>query len=78
MGIYTMGQFERSESGSATNGFEQEALFTEREVLEAQKPEVLEQIIADGYQKIYEIEKTIRLATEVYEGTTGREYPGAL
>ena len=56
---------------------EQPALFTERELLEAQQPEVLRAFIEDSYLKIHEIEQTIKLAKDVYEGTTGEEYVAA-
>ena len=56
---------------------EEQALITEREILEGQTPEQLEQIIQDCYDRAAKFEAMARLATEVYEGITGELYPGA-
>ena len=55
----------------------QQALITEREILESQTPEQLEQIIQDCYDRAAELVAMAQLATEVYEGSTGELYPGA-
>ena len=56
---------------------EEQALITEREILEGQTPEQLEEIIQKYYDRAAKFEAMARLATEVYEGTTGEMYPGA-
>ena len=68
-----MSEFEQFESA-----IDQEAFFSEREILESQTPETLVQIIDAAYQRLNEIEAFARLATEVYEGVTGLEYEGAM
>lgn len=55
----------------------QEPLITERDILEGQTPEQLEQIIQDCYDRAAKFEAMARLATKVYEGITGELYPGA-
>lgn len=79
MGLYRMAteRNEISNDGESTKqSYEQLELITQREVLEAQEPAVLRAFITESYDKIYEIEKFIKLATEVYEGVTGEEFEG--
>lgn len=55
----------------------QQALITEREILESQTPEQLKEFIQGCYDRAAELKDMARLATKVYEGSTGELYPGA-